>query len=37
MSAVEMSCAEAVALVQRIMEADYVSDDEVGRLSSAAR
>ncbi|WJY36277.1 e9imm peptide [Streptomyces sp. P9-2B-2] len=29
MSAVEMSRAEAVALVQRIMEADYVSDDEV--------
>ena len=29
MSAVEMSRADAVALVQRIMEADYTSDDEV--------
>lgn len=29
MSAVEMSRAEAVALVQRIMDADYGSDDEV--------
>ncbi|MEV7789703.1 e9imm peptide [Streptomyces sp. NPDC088106] len=29
MSAGEMSCAEAVALVQRIMDADYASDDEV--------
>lgn len=29
MGAVEMTCAEAVALVQRIMEADYASDDEV--------
>jgi hypothetical protein len=29
MSAVEMSRAEAVALVQRIIEADYVSEDEV--------
>ncbi|MFC9699295.1 e9imm peptide [Streptomyces sp. NPDC056943] len=29
MSAVELSRAEAVALVQRIMEADYVSEDEV--------
>jgi hypothetical protein len=29
MSAVEMSRAEAVALVQRIMQADYASDDEV--------
>jgi hypothetical protein len=29
MSAVEMSRAEVVALVQRIMEADYTSDDEV--------
>ncbi|MFD5661026.1 e9imm peptide [Streptomyces hirsutus] len=28
MSAVEMSRAEAVALVQRIMDADYASDDE---------
>ncbi|MEW5630067.1 e9imm peptide [Streptomyces hydrogenans] len=31
MSAVEMSRAEAVTLVQRIMEADYASDDEVDR------
>ncbi|MEW1867369.1 e9imm peptide [Streptomyces caelestis] len=29
MSAGEMSRAEAVALVQRIMDADYASDDEV--------
>ncbi|MFE9776164.1 e9imm peptide [Streptomyces sp. NPDC005931] len=29
MSAVEMSRAEAVALVQRIMDADYASDDEL--------
>jgi hypothetical protein len=29
MSAVEMSRADAVALVQRIMQADYDSDDEV--------
>ncbi|MDT0574176.1 bacteriocin immunity protein [Streptomyces sp. DSM 3412] len=29
MSAVEVSRAEAVALVRRIMEADYASDDEV--------
>ncbi|QYX77429.1 e9imm peptide [Streptomyces akebiae] len=29
MSAVKMSRAEAVALVRRIMEADYASDDEV--------
>ncbi|MEW2569442.1 e9imm peptide [Streptomyces sp. NPDC047070] len=29
MSAVEMSRAELVALVQRIIQADYVSDDEV--------
>ncbi|MGW1437017.1 e9imm peptide [Streptomyces griseus] len=29
MGAVEMTRAEAVALVQRIMEADYSSDDEV--------
>ncbi|WP_395575729.1 bacteriocin immunity protein [Streptomyces sp. BK79] len=29
MGAVEMTRAEAVALVQRIMEADYASDDEV--------
>ncbi|MEW2615038.1 e9imm peptide [Streptomyces sp. NPDC047880] len=29
MSGGEMSHAEAVALVQRIMDADYVSDDEV--------
>ncbi|MGW6796559.1 e9imm peptide [Streptomyces chartreusis] len=29
MSAAEMSRAEAVALVQRIMQADYTSDDEV--------
>ncbi|MFJ2399573.1 e9imm peptide [Streptomyces sp. NPDC087843] len=29
MSAVEMSRAEAVALVQRIMQADYAPDDEV--------
>jgi hypothetical protein len=29
MSTEEMSRAEAVALVQRIMEADYASDDEV--------
>ncbi|GGL82534.1 hypothetical protein GCM10010095_79100 [Streptomyces anthocyanicus] len=29
MSAVEMSRTEAVALVQRIMDADYASDDEV--------
>ena len=29
MSAVELSRTEAVALVQRIMEADYVSEDEV--------
>ncbi|MGA5291587.1 bacteriocin immunity protein [Streptomyces pseudogriseolus] len=29
MSAEEMSRAEAVALVQRIMDADYASDDEV--------
>ncbi|MER6155726.1 bacteriocin immunity protein [Streptomyces sp. NPDC001868] len=28
-SAVEMSRAEAVALVQRIMEADFASDNEV--------
>ncbi len=37
--AVEMTRAEAVALVQRIMEADYASDDEVAgwldRLDSA--
>lgn len=38
MSAVEMSCAEAVALVQRIMEADHTSDDEVGgRLDRLGR
>ncbi|MFJ8009963.1 e9imm peptide [Streptomyces fagopyri] len=30
MSAEEMSRAKAVALVQRIMQADYASDDEVG-------
>ncbi|WP_406064252.1 e9imm peptide [Streptomyces sp. NBC_01077] len=36
MSAVELSRAEAVALVQRIMEADYVSEDEVNdRLDMA--
>jgi hypothetical protein len=39
MSAVEMSRADAVVLVQRIMEADYTSDDEVDvwldRLDSA--
>lgn len=29
MSAVELSRAEAVALVQRIMEADYASEEEV--------
>ncbi|MFF3934440.1 e9imm peptide, partial [Streptomyces hirsutus] len=29
MSAGEMSRAEAVVLVQRIMDADYASDDEV--------
>ncbi|MER6327299.1 e9imm peptide [Streptomyces coelicoflavus] len=29
MSVVEMSRAEAVALVQRIMDTDYASDDEV--------
>ncbi|MEV7386469.1 e9imm peptide [Streptomyces sp. NPDC091215] len=29
MSAVEMSRAEAIALVQRITQADYASDDEV--------
>ena len=29
MGAVEMSRAEAVALVRRIMQADYTSDDEV--------
>ncbi|MEU2752422.1 e9imm peptide [Streptomyces collinus] len=29
MSAGEMSRAEAVALVQRVMDADYASDDEV--------
>ncbi|MER5384445.1 e9imm peptide [Streptomyces sp. NPDC002688] len=29
MSAVKMGRAEAVALVQRIMQADYASDDEV--------
>ncbi len=29
MSAGEMSGAEATALVQRIMDADYASDDEV--------
>jgi len=29
MGAVEMTRAEAVALVQRIMEADYAPDDEV--------
>ncbi|MEU2238271.1 e9imm peptide [Streptomyces sp. NPDC018338] len=29
MSVVEMSREEAVALVQRIMDVDYVSDDEV--------
>ncbi|MGE7391773.1 e9imm peptide [Streptomyces sp. NPDC004126] len=29
MSAVELSRAEAVALVQRVMDADYSSDDEV--------
>ncbi|MFH8533887.1 e9imm peptide [Streptomyces tendae] len=29
MSAVEMSRVEAVALVQRIMDADHTSDDEV--------
>ncbi|MFD7242271.1 e9imm peptide [Streptomyces massasporeus] len=29
MSAVGMSRAEAVALVQRIMQADYASDDEL--------
>jgi hypothetical protein len=29
MSVGEMSHAETVALVQRIMDADYVSDDEV--------
>lgn len=38
MSAVETSRAEAVALVQRIMEADYASDDEVdGRPDGLAR
>ncbi|MFF7844475.1 e9imm peptide [Streptomyces ossamyceticus] len=38
MSAVEMSRAEAVALVQRIMDADYTSDDEVdGWLHSLDR
>lgn len=31
MSAVEMSRAKAVTLVQRIMDADYSSDDEVDR------
>lgn len=39
MSAVEMSRADAVALVRRIMQADYASDDEVdgwlGRLDRA--
>ncbi|MFI8203567.1 e9imm peptide [Streptomyces sp. NPDC085937] len=39
MSAGEMSRAEAVVLVQRVMEADYPSDDEVDgwldRLDSA--
>ncbi len=39
MGAVEMTRAEAVALVPRIMEADYASDDEVDgwldRLDSA--
>ncbi|MGW2785963.1 e9imm peptide [Streptomyces populi] len=39
MSAVEMSRAEAIALVQRIMQADYCSDDEMddwlGRLGRA--
>ncbi|WP_432165474.1 e9imm peptide [Streptomyces sp. bgisy031] len=29
MGAVELSRAEAIALVQRIMEADYASEDEV--------
>lgn len=29
MSAVDLNRAEAVALVQRIMDADYASDDEV--------
>jgi hypothetical protein len=29
MSAAEMSRADAVALVRRIMQADYASDDEV--------
>ncbi|MFC9129112.1 DUF222 domain-containing protein [Streptomyces sp. NPDC057099] len=32
MSAVEMSRSEAVALVQRVMGADYASDDEVADL-----
>lgn len=39
LSAAELSRVEAVALVQRIMEADYASDDEVNdwldRLDSA--
>ncbi|MGW3911127.1 e9imm peptide [Streptomyces sp. NPDC005070] len=30
MSAVEMSRAKAVALVQQIVQADYASDDEMG-------
>ncbi|GGV77778.1 hypothetical protein GCM10010294_45920 [Streptomyces griseoloalbus] len=38
MSAVEMSRADAVALVQRILDADYASDDEVdGWLDSLDR
>ncbi|MFF5790188.1 e9imm peptide [Streptomyces sp. NPDC012693] len=39
MGAVEMSRAEAVALVQRVMDADYASEDEgdawLGRLDRA--
>ncbi|MHA4773007.1 e9imm peptide [Streptomyces sp. MSC1_001] len=39
MGAVEMSLAEAIALVQRIMGADYASEDEadawLGRLDRA--
>ncbi len=31
MGAVEMSRAEAVALVQRIMDVDYASEDEADR------
>ncbi|MFD8521789.1 e9imm peptide [Streptomyces capillispiralis] len=38
MNAVEMSRADAVALVQRILDADYASDDEVdGWLDSLDR